>query len=122
MRILIQVFIIIFAPINAYAVECDCTKYPFKPNPPCYGMCIAKFTSNTHMDITKVKNIDPGVSLGIKVLSATKNHKVINFDAIKNKADLEREALMSFEFKAMKDSAPPQPSNKIRDKDSQRLK
>ncbi|MCK4587295.1 MAG: hypothetical protein KAU29_08130 [Gammaproteobacteria bacterium] len=88
--------------INANAVECDCTKYPFKPNPPCYGKCVAKFTSNGRMDITKVKNIDPGVSIGIKVLSAQEDYKNINFNNISNKTDLEREVLRYFEFKAIK--------------------
>ena len=122
MRIFAQILLIIFVPIKAYAVECDCTKYPFKPNPPCYGKCVAKFTTNTHMDITKVKNINPGVSLSIKVLSANKNHKVINFNSIKNKEDLEREALMFYEFKAIKNDKVHKAPNKILKNNSQSQK
>lgn len=81
------------------ATECDCSSYPFKPNPPCYGICISNLSSSKNINLTNVKNIDPGVAVGIKVISESKYRETTNFMGIKEKADLEREALRLINFK-----------------------
>ncbi len=84
----------IFAAVVS-AAECDCSSYPFKPNPPCFGICVARLSSHKNMDLSAVKNIDSGVAVGIKVLSDGKNDGEADFKNINGKADLEREALKS---------------------------
>lgn len=44
------------------ARECDCTEYPFKPNPPCFNLCVAKLSAKPVSEAAIVKNIDPSVS------------------------------------------------------------
>lgn len=85
----------LFSAAGVSATECDCSNYPFQPNPPCYGICVEQLSSQKNIDLTDVKNIDPGVSVGIKVLSESQNLDAIDFKSIKGKADLEREALNS---------------------------
>lgn len=77
------------------AQDCDCTSYPFKPNPPCYGQCVAKLSAKTLGQTSLVKGIDPGVSVGIGVLSQAKDRSAVDFKAIQGKQDLERAALKS---------------------------
>ena len=79
----------------ATAQECDCTAYPFKPNPPCFGHCVSKLSAKPITETAVVKNIDPGVSVGIGVLSQTKDRSTVDFKAIQGKQDLERAALKS---------------------------
>lgn len=80
--------------------ECNCSIYPFEPNPPCFRICVKALSLDTSKDLSSVKNIDPGVAVGIKVLSEGERHETggtdmrhINFNNINEKADLEREAL-----------------------------
>jgi hypothetical protein len=85
------------------AKECNCSTYPFTPNPPCFRICVKALSLDTNADLSTVKNIDPGVAIGIKVLSEGERQettitkgmdmKHINFSNINEKADLEREAL-----------------------------
>lgn len=77
--------------------ECDCTTYPFKPNPPCYGRCVEALSAKTDTDLSKVKNLDAGVSVGIKVLADSPERSDIDFESIRGKRDLERAALESLE-------------------------
>lgn len=93
---------LLLAAANVSAAECDCSKYPFKPNPPCYGLCVAKLSSQRDIDLSTVKNIDPGVFVGIKVLSESKSRVDTDFKSIKGKADLERAALKSLTSKSIK--------------------
>lgn len=86
----------------ASAADCDCTSYPFKPNPPCYSVCVANLSSNKNNDLSAVKKLDPGVAVGIKVLSESKTRASINFKHINGKSDLEREALKSLDNGAPK--------------------
>lgn len=74
--------------------QCDCTTYPFKPNPPCYGTCVKRLSANKDIDLSKVKNLDAGVSVGIKVLA---ENPALNtdFNSIRGKRDLEKAALAS---------------------------
>jgi hypothetical protein len=87
--------LLLLAASSVLAAECDCSNYPFKPNPPCYGICVAKLSSKKDIDLSTVKNIDPGVSVGIKVLSESKDRNATDFANIKEKSDLERAALKS---------------------------
>ncbi len=74
--------------------QCDCTSYPFKPNPPCFSVCVAKIAkSKQGGDLLKVKNIDPGVFVALDVLSKSKDLERIDFSSINKKSDLERAAL-----------------------------
>lgn len=77
------------------ARECDCTEYPFKPNPPCFNLCVAKLSAKPVSEAAVVKNIDPGVSVSIGVLSQSKNRAAIDFKSIQGKQDLENAALKS---------------------------
>ena len=77
------------------AEDCDCTSYPFKPNPPCFSQCVAKQSAKPPAESGNVKNIDPGVSVGIRVLSQSKDRSSVDFKSIQGKEDLERAALKS---------------------------
>jgi hypothetical protein len=76
----------------APTVSCDCTSYPFKPNPPCFGSCVGKLASTPTPDLAAVKGLDPGVSVSIKVLAANPKRETIDFSGMKGKADLEKAA------------------------------
>ena len=84
------IFLVLFLAGSASA--CDCTTYPFKPNPPCYSECVETLTSNKNINLSSVKNIDPGVSVSISVLRQQADMSTINASAINDKASLEREA------------------------------
>lgn len=73
----------------AFAENCDCYSYPFKPNPPCFGHCVALLSAKTPTESVAVRNIDPGVSVGINVLSKSTDRSSIDFKSIKGKSDLE---------------------------------
>lgn len=98
------------------AKECNCSIYPFEPNPPCFRICVKTLSLDTNKDLSTVKNIDPGVAVGIKVLSESEspeatiskgtNVKHINFNKINGKADLEREALKLLNTKSRSMAAP----------------
>ena len=77
----------------AYAQECDCSKYPFKPNPPCFGQCVSQLSAKPASETVVVKNIDPGVSVSIGVLGQSKDRSTVDFKSIQGKQDLERAAL-----------------------------
>ena len=100
-RIVPLVLLLLLSSSSVLAVECDCTIYPFKPNPPCYSACVAKLSSQKNIDLSAVKNIDPGVAVGIKVLSESKERYVIDFKSIEGKPDLEREALKSLNLRSL---------------------
>lgn len=91
------IFLIFISDVSAD--DCDCSNYPFRPNPPCYGICVAKLVTQKNADLTTVKNIDPGVSVGIKVLSEGSDHINIDYVKIKGKEDLERAALKKLNSK-----------------------
>jgi hypothetical protein len=76
--------------------SCDCTSYPFRPNPPCYGSCVAKLASTSNPDLASVKGLDPGVAVSIKVLAANPKKEKIDFTQVKGKSDLEKAADKSF--------------------------
>jgi hypothetical protein len=76
-----------------HAQQCNCTSYPFKPDPPCFGMCAEKLTARPVSETAAVKNIDPGVGVAIGVLSQHGNREKVDFKAITTKKDLERAAL-----------------------------
>ena len=78
---------------GVHAQDCDCTKYPFTPNPPCFNKCVEKLAAKAPAEAASgVRGIDPGVYVGIRVLSETKAKAVVDFSRIKDKAGLEREA------------------------------
>ena len=83
---------LVFLAAGVSAEECDCSTYPFKPNPPCYSACVAKLSSTRYLDLSSVKNIDPEVSGAIKAIAASKNRHDIDFNNITGKATLKREA------------------------------
>lgn len=74
------------------ATECDCSIYPFKPNPPCYRMCVANLSSGKDIDLSNIKNIDPEVSAAITVLSKSTDRNAIKFEKINGEVDLIRAA------------------------------
>jgi hypothetical protein len=92
----------------AFAEDCNCSSYPFKPNPPCFSHCVASLSAKIPTESGKVKNIDPGVSIGIRVLSETMDRTSIDFKSIKGKKDLERaawESMMAVDSLKLKKSA-----------------
>lgn len=94
MRVVGLSLLMLFTPMTAKAAECDCTTYPFRPNPPCYGQCVERLSAKPGGRFSNVRNIDPGVSVGIRVLSEG-DRSSIDFKGISGKADLERAALKS---------------------------
>lgn len=74
--------------IAVFASECDCTTFPFKPSPPCYGRCVEKLSTKTS-DLSAVKHIDPVVSRNIKALASRADRSEIDFSKIRGKSDLE---------------------------------
>lgn len=77
---------------SASTVACDCTSYPFRPNPPCFGACVGKLASSPNPDLSTVKGLDPGVSVSIRVLAAYPKKQSIDFSSIRGKSDLEQAA------------------------------
>lgn len=71
------------------APSCDCTSYPFKPNPPCFGSCVGKLSSTPNPDLTGVKGLDPGVAVNIRVLAANPKRQTVDFSNITGKPELE---------------------------------
>ena len=84
------------------AQACDCSSYPFKPNPPCYGKCVAKLSESKDTDLTRIRDLDPGVSLSIRVLAAKESRSEIDFSRINDKRQLEAATLKSIEDKELK--------------------
>lgn len=70
------------------ASDCDCTNYPFKPNPPCYGKCVA-LLSKKDVDLSSIKGMDANISRSIKALSSRPDRSAINFSSIQGQQDLE---------------------------------
>jgi hypothetical protein len=83
----------LFFTASASATDCDCSIYPFKPNPPCFSICVAKLSSEGSTELSAVKNIDPEVSDAIKAISESRERSTIKFENINEKADLKREAM-----------------------------
>jgi hypothetical protein len=102
MKIIGMILFFLCASSAIAAPECDCTTYPFKPNPPCYGHCIGKLLSKKDIDLFAIKGLDPGVSVSIKVLSSSPDKSDIDFAKIHDKQDLEGVALKSLENKNIK--------------------
>ena len=77
-------------PSMAQSVSvCDCTSYPFKPNPPCFGSCVGKLSSTRNPDLSGVKGLDAGVAVNIRVLAANPKRQAIDFSNITKKSELE---------------------------------
>jgi hypothetical protein len=75
--------------------KCLCISYPFKPAA-CFEECVERLKIQPPSEIDKVKGIDAGVAVNLRILS--KNNEVgvtVPERAIKNKPDLERAALES---------------------------
>ena len=45
---LIQFLILVFALASIASADCDCTKAPYKPDPPCSEVCIPKVLSQAN--------------------------------------------------------------------------
>lgn len=71
------------------AITCDCTSYPFKPNPPCFGSCVERLSSTPNPDLSGVTGLDPGVAVSIRVLAANPRRQAIDFSSVREKSDLE---------------------------------
>lgn len=106
MKKIVPVLLLSFSATGASAAECDCRSYPFKPNPPCFGLCVDNLSLHKDINLSTVKNIDPGVAVGIKILATERTvhgasdkgingNTDIDFKSINGKADLERAALKS---------------------------
>lgn len=93
-RLIVPLVVLISTTVLAED-NCDCTMYPFKPNPPCYGQCVKHLSAEKNVDLSKVKNIDAGVSVGIKVLAENPKRSNTDFESIRGKPDLEKAALES---------------------------
>jgi len=83
--------LILFVGSNG-AYACDCSSYPFKPNPPCYGDCVGLLAKDRSIDLKSIKNLDAGVAVGVSVLRNGKNAEAVDFSAINNKRGLENAA------------------------------
>ena len=99
----LSLILLSFGFLDAVAAQtCDCSNYPFKPNPPCYGKCVARLSESKDTDLSKVKDLDPGVSVSIKILSAKNNRSEVDFSNIKDKRQLEVVTLKSIENKTVR--------------------
>lgn len=81
------------------APDCDCTSYPFKPNPPCYGRCVRKLSSPGGADLAQVKGLEPDVAAALRVLASRPDRAQIDFDKIQSKSELQTQAVQKFEQK-----------------------
>jgi hypothetical protein len=97
MKTLALIFLTTLLPAAQADSDCDCTTYPFKPNPPCYSLCVAKLSAQKDGDLSKIKGMDAGAALSIKVLSSRQDRSEIDFSQIQGKKDLENAALKSIE-------------------------
>jgi len=119
MRAIIILFALLSCSYLVYAEECDCYTYPFKPNPPCYGICIANLSAKTQSETVSVKNIDPDVSKYINDLSRSTNRSSIDFNSIRGKSDLEQAAYKSNkELEKNIDTPDVQPDQKLKPRDN----
>ena len=73
-------------------VSCDCTSYPFKPNPPCFGLCVERFADTKNTTLLSVKGLDPGVAVSLKVLAASPGGSTFDYKKLSSKAELETAA------------------------------
>lgn len=74
-------------PASAYA--CDCTKYPFMPNPPCYSACVARLYRSDISVTRGVTNIDPDVVTAVQAMQK-QGISNVDFGAIGDKEALEK--------------------------------
>ncbi|WP_157731459.1 hypothetical protein [Azotobacter chroococcum] len=74
------------------ADECDCTYFPFQPNPPCFSFCVGKTVRN-RIDPFMIKNINPDVAQWLKTISDSYPDRPISLEKIESPADLRNEAL-----------------------------
>ena len=62
MRWIIVLFLLMFAN-PSIAADCDCTIFPFKPDPPCFDICTAKhLAAATASELEIIAGIDPNIS------------------------------------------------------------
>ena len=60
--LLLLLSLLFFSASTGSSTECDCSIYPFKPNPPCYGHCVGKLSSQKNVDLSTVKGKNVKVS------------------------------------------------------------
>lgn len=73
------------------AQKCDCKSYPFLPEPPCYGKCVAILSSTRNPDLSSIKGIDTEVANSIKAIAADQQRRnAIDFSRIGGKSDLQQ--------------------------------
>lgn len=92
---MIRMILLLFLLIeSARAIACDCTSYPFKPNPPCYSECVEHLIKDKQILLRSIRDLDPGVGVGISVLrnNDIENIMWIDLSKINNKSSLERAA------------------------------
>ena len=77
--------------------DCKCVEYPFTPDPPCAKVCYRKLAIEGNTDFKKIKNLDPGVALSLRVLASRPDKALLDFSKVNSKADLETLALQSVE-------------------------
>jgi hypothetical protein len=95
MRIKLTLLLALAAVGTAQAQQCDCKSYPFKPER-CFEECVKKLSAQPAIAIDQVKDLDPGVSLSLRVLSQNRTATTIpNLDGVRSKGALERAALES---------------------------
>ena len=88
MRTAVGFVICLWVSSAGLASDCDCTIYPFKPNPPCYGKCVA-IVSKQDVDLSSIKGMDANISRSIKALSLRPDRSAISFSSIQGQNDLE---------------------------------
>lgn len=65
-------------PSIASAAECNCTEYPFKPNPPCYSKCVKTIVKDKTIPLSSIKDLDPAVAEQIESLRTLRWSKSLN--------------------------------------------
>lgn len=83
--------------ISASSATCECTKYPFEPNPPCFQVCLKKIYTDSSFRLESVKDLDPKVRTNIERLRRS-DAPISALKDINNDADL-RAIVNRYEFK-----------------------
>jgi len=92
MKYLLTLTVAFFASQSAIAQQCYCEKYPFKPEG-CFAECVKNLMVKSSSDIDRVQNLDPGVSVSLRILSQNHSADKPEMSFVKDKADLENAAL-----------------------------
>ena len=78
MRWIIAMFFLTFTS-PSIAADCDCTIFPFKPDPPCFNICTAKYLAvATASELEKIAGIDTNIARVIAGIPGNKRPSTLD--------------------------------------------